>query len=459
MKPSEIATYRTDLLEYNKLVFRERKGFDMLLNQHQNAVCEALEKVVIGKIKRLIINIPPRSGKTEMAVVNFISWCMGNFPHSHFIHASYSKRLAAKNTYEARAAMQTEVFREVFLDVSLSSDATAKDEFRTTDGGIVYATGCEGTITGYGAGSMGKLFGGAIIIDDPHKASEVDKESGISRQNVIDWFQTTMESRKNSPDTPIVVIMQRLHESDLAGWLLSGGNGEHWDLLKIPAIDEDGKSFWERQFPLEMLERLEKSNPYVFAGQYMQEPSPKTGGHFEPSKIEIVDALPRNLKFIRGWDLASTIKKTSDYTSSTKLAIDKDGVTWISEVDRFKGTPDIVENTILMKAKLDKKETFISIPQDPGQAGVAQKANMSKKLNGYSFEFTPESGDKVSRSSPFAAQVNAGNVRMLKGDWNEEFLSELKMFPRGSHDDQVDSTSRAYNKALEKPVSVFDVLF
>lgn len=196
MKADEIATYRTDLLEYNKLVFRERKGFDMLLNQHQNTVCEALEKVVIGKIKRLIINIPPRSGKTEMAVVNFISWCMGNFPHAHFIHASYSKRLAAKNTYEARAVMQTEAFRCVFPNAVLSSDATAKDEFRTSEGGIVYATGCEGTITGYGAGSMGSLFGGAIIIDDPHKASEVDKDSGISRQNVIDWFQTTMESRK-----------------------------------------------------------------------------------------------------------------------------------------------------------------------------------------------------------------------------------------------------------------------
>lgn len=448
----------SSLYEFTKVMFKARKGADFMCNWHHEAICNALEKVVTGQTTRLIINIPPRGSKTEIAVVNFIAWATGLFPNSEWIHASYSKRIAANNTYNVRELMSHETYREIFPWINIRGDSSAKDEFRTSQGGVIYATGSEGSITGYGCGSMNRHeFRGCAIIDDPHKAGEAD--SDISRQNVLEWFQTTMESRKNNPDTPIIVIMQRLNESDLAGWLINGGNGEDWETLIIPAINEDGSSFWEEKFPIEMLHRLEKSSPYVFAGQYMQEPSPKTGGHFEPSKIEIVDALPKGLRFIRGWDLASTIKKTSDYTSSTKLAIDKDGVTWIAEVDRFKGTPDIVENTILMKAKLDKKETFISIPQDPGQAGVAQKANMSKKLNGYSFEFTPESGDKVSRSSPFAAQVNAGNVRMLKGDWNEEFLSELKMFPRGSHDDQVDSTSRAYNKALEKPVSVFDVLF
>lgn len=457
MNPEQIADCQSDLLAFTRTMFRARKGTNLKENWHQRAICDALEKVVLGKTKRLIINIPPRSGKTEIAVVNFIAWATGIYPDSEWIHASYSKRLATNNAYGVREVMRHEVYQEIFPWVKIRDDSSAKDEFRTNCGGVIYATGSEGSITGRGAGGMSGRFQGAIVIDDPHKPGEAN--SDIMRQNVIDWFSTTMESRKNSQETPIILIKQRLHESDLSGWLINGGNGEEWETVIIPAINEDGTSFWERQFPLEMLERLERTNPYVFAGQYLQLPSPKTGGHFEPSKIEIVDALPKGLRFIRGWDLASTIKKTSDYTSSTKLAIDKDGVTWIAEVDRFKGTPDIVENTILMKAKLDKKETFISIPQDPGQAGVAQKASMSKKLNGYNFEFTPESGDKVSRSSPFAAQVNAGNVRMLKGDWNEEFLSELKMFPRGSHDDQVDSTSRAYNKALEKPVSVFDVLF
>ena len=244
MTPSEIATYRTDLLEFSKCMFRARKHADFKDNFHQHQICSALEKVVIGKIKRLIINVPPRAGKTELAVVNFISWCMGNFPDSEFIHASYSKRLATNNTYQARAIMQHEVYGEIFGSIGLSRDSTAKDEFRTDTGGIVYATGSDGTITGYGAGKMRKTFGGAIIIDDPHKAGEAN--SDVMRQNVIDWFSTTLESRKNSPDTPIILIMQRLHENDLSGFLLNGGNGERWDHLNIPAATPDmQKSFWE----------------------------------------------------------------------------------------------------------------------------------------------------------------------------------------------------------------------
>ena len=415
----------------------------MMRAPHQDAICMALEKVVIGKTKRLIINIPPRSGKTELAVISFMAWCMGNWPHSQFIHASYSKRLATSNAYAVRSIMQHEAFSEVFSGIELSGDSKAKDEFRTEHGGLVYATGADGSITGVGAGSMGDTFGGAIIIDDPHKAGEA--LSDVMRQNVIDWFGTTMESRKNSPDTPIIVIMQRLHEQDLTGFLAGGGNGEDWEVLKIPAMQEDGQSFWPQQFPVEMLERIEANNPYVYAGQYMQEPSPKEGGDFKPDNIQLVDALPTGLDFTRGWDFAATVKKHSDYTATVKIAI-KDGIVYIANAHRFKGAPDEVERSVLQFSHTDSN-TFTSLPKDPGQAGVAQAHSMSKLLQGIRFEFTPESGDKVTRASPLAAQVNAGNVRMLKGDWNDALLNELRMFPMGAHDDLVDAASRAYNAA------------
>src|SRR5690554_1076615 len=323
MTPNEIADNRADLLTFTRTMFRARKGADMMPASHHKPICDALERVVIGKTKRLIINMPPRAGKTEIAVINFIAWCMGNWPDSEFIHASYSKRLATANTYAVRATMMHEVYREIFGHTALADDSKAKDEFRTEQGGIVYATGAEGSITGYGAGKMRATFGGAIVIDDPHKAGEAN--SAIMRQNVIDWFSTTMESRKNRPDTPIIVIKQRLHEDDLSGWLLSGGNGEKWDHIKIPAITESGDSFWPDQFPITMLERMQEANPYVFAGQYMQEPAPLGGGDFKTGNIQIVDALPSGLSFVRGWDLAGTTKKTSDYTASVKLAV-KDGI-------------------------------------------------------------------------------------------------------------------------------------
>src|SRR5690625_1528426 len=445
MTPEQIADCRSDLLAFTRTMFRARKGADMKPSWHQEAICSALEKVVLGKTSRLIINIPPRSGKTELAVVNFIAWATGIYPDSEWIHASYSKRLATNNAYGVREVMRHEVYQETFPWVKIRDDSSAKDEFRTEQGGVVYAAGSEGSITGRGAGGMSGRFQGAIVIDDPHKPGEAN--SDVMRQNVIDWFSTTMESRKNRPDTPIIVIKQRLHENDLSGWLLSGGNGEEWENIKIPAITDSGDSFWPEQFPISMLERMQEANPYVFAGQYMQNPTPIGGGDFNTGNIQIVDALPGGLRFVRGWDLAATTKKTSDYTAIVKLAVDGSGVVWIAHAHQFKGAPDEVERTIKQYAQTDKN-TKTSIPQDPGAAGVAQKMALSRILQGINFVFSPESGDKRTRASALAAQVNVGNVRMLRGDWNQTLLNALAVFPMGAHDDLVDAASRAYNDTV-----------
>lgn len=419
-------------------MFFARKGVPMVERPHLEQVCDALESVVCGEITRLIINIPPRSGKTEVGVKAFVSWAMGHFPESEFIHASYSKRLATANTYAVRAIMQHDFYQSLF-QTRIKQDSTAKDEFRTTAGGIVYATGAEGTITGYGAGTIGSGFGGGILIDDAHKAGEAD--SPVMRRNVIDWFQETMESRKNSPDTPIIVIGQRLHEEDLPGWLLAGGNGEEWNLLKVPAMNEGGESFWPDQFPVSMLSRLEKASPYNYAGQYQQEPAPKGGGFFKPHNIDIIDALPRGVNWVRGWDMAATADG-GDWTVGAKVGV-KDGVTYIADIRRQQAGPDEVERLVVSTAQMDDCKQ--SLPQDPGAAGKSVVAYMSKKLAGQRFEFTPETGSKTTRAEPIAAQINVGNVMMLRARWNEVLVHELASFPNGSHDDIVDAMSRAYN--------------
>lgn len=446
LTPEQIAHYRTDFKAYAQYMFWRVNGVHMLDARHIETISNRLERVLAGYITRLIINIAPRSGKTELIIKLFMSWCMGNFAHSQFIHASYSKRLATANTYAVRAIMTHEAYREIFPEVTLADDSKAKDEFRTAQGGIVYATGADGSITGYGAGSMDtELFSGAIMVDDPHKAGEAG--SDVMRRNVIDWFQTTMESRKNSPDTPIIIVMQRLHEEDLAGWLLNGGNGEKWDLLKIPAITETGESFFPEKFPLDMLSRLEQANPYVFAGQYMQEPAPKDGGTIKPHMIEIVDALPAGMKYVRGWDLAAT-KNAGDATAGAKLGI-HDGIVYIADLAHMRGSPDEVERLLVSTAQLDGKTTKQSLPQDPGQAGKAQAFSLSKKLAGHSFEFSPETGDKLTRASPLIAQINIGNARMLKAPWNEKLVHEFQMIPNGKHDDILDACSRAYNNLTQ----------
>lgn len=157
---------------------------------------------------------------------------------------------------------------EIFPDVKLMEDSKARDEWRTQQGGVVYATGSDGTITGYGAGKLREGFGGCILIDDPHKAGEA--ESATQRQNVIEFYKSTVESRCNSAHTPIIVIMQRLHHNDLAGWLLDGGSGDNWDLLKLSAINEHGEALWPFKHTLERLLKMQAANPYQFAGQYLQ---------------------------------------------------------------------------------------------------------------------------------------------------------------------------------------------
>lgn len=433
----------SNFYDFVQLMYFEQHKRKLLHASHHKPICDALTRVILGETKRLIINVPPRSGKTLFVSQMFPAFGMGLNPASSFILTSYSKTLASNNTYMIRELMRHEVYQSIFSDTQpiIKDDSQARDEFRTEAGGMVYGVGAGGTITGKGAGAMGDMFSGAILIDDISKPSDALSET--MRANTIEWFRGTLESRKNSPGTPIIIIAQRLHEQDLPGWLLDGGNGEEWELLKIPALQEDGQSFWPKQFPVSMLERLEKSNPYTFAGQYQQEPSPRGGGFFKPANIEIIDALPAGVRWVRGWDLAATAKG-GDWTVGAKLGV-KDGIAYIADIRREQGGPDDIQRLLVQTAKLDG---FLqSIPQDPGAAGKALVAHQSKALAGCVFKFSPETGDKVTRAEPFASQVNTGNVKMIRAQWNEALLHELASFPRGNHDDQIDALSRAYNEA------------
>ena len=446
MTPSEVADCMSDLRVFTRAMFPARRGGEFKANWHQDVICNALERVVIGRTTRLIINVPPRSGKTELAVVNFIAWCMGLFPDSEFIHASYSKRLATANTYAVRALMQTEQYQTVFPATALQDDSRAKDEFRTAQGGIVYATGADGTITGYGAGKMRDGFGGAIVIDDPHKAGEAT--SAVMRANVIDWFQTTMESRKNSRNTPIILIMQRLHEDDLSGFLLGGGNGESWDHICIPALDDDDNSYWPEQVPVADLKRQEAANPYVFAGQQMQRPAPKGGGMFPVERFQIVEHAPAPADILcsmRYWDKAGT-SGGGAYTAGVLMHKLRDGRFCVSDVRRGQLGALDRERLIKQTAEIDGRNVEIEIEQEPGSGGKESAEATIRMLAGWNVKADRPTGDKEIRAEPYAAQVQGGNVMLVRGDWNRAFMDEHEMFPNGKYKDQVDAAGAAFAK-------------
>ena len=432
-----------NLYMFTRWMFYQRRGYIWQRARHHALICDALERVFNGETKRLIINIPPRYSKTEIAVVNFIAWAMGRVPDCEFIHASYSATLAVSNSVQIRNLVQHEEYRAIFPGVELASESS--HHWKTTAGGVMYATGTGGTITGFGAGKHREGFGGALILDDLHKADEARSE--VRRQNVIDWFQNTLESRKNSPDTPIVVIMQRLHENDIAGWLLNGGNGEEWEHLCLSAITEDGKALWPEKHDIETLRNMERAAPYVFAGQYMQRPAPLDGGLFKPDCMTTVEAEPAgNIRWVRGWDLGATVG--GDPTAGIKLGRMDDGRFVIADLVYGDKAPDERDAMLKNTAVSDGTKVKISIPQDPGQAGKTQVLHLTRLLAGFNVVSSPESGDKVTRAEPFAAQVNAGNVLMVKGAWNKTLTDEMRLFPNGKHDDTIDACSRAFGELL-----------
>ena len=451
-------------------MFLQRKGFNWKRAQHHKAVCDALMRVFRGECTRLIINIPPRYSKTELAVVSFIAWALGQAPDSEFIHVSYASPLAVNNSVQVRTLVQHEAYSKVFPGCRLGSDAKA--HWTTTAGGVMYATGAGGTITGFGAGKDRPAFGGAIIIDDPHKPDEA--RSDVMRQGVIDWFQNTLESRQNAPGrTPIILIMQRLHEHDLAGWLLGdrgkdgrgppvpGGNGEVWDHICLPAITDDGQALWPEKHGIEALRRMERAAPYVFAGQYLQRPAPPQGGVFKPDQMQVIDALPAGpIEWVRGWDLAATAESARsadpDYTAGGKLGKLQDGRLVIADMVRLRAGPDERDAALKNTAARDGTRVKQSLPQDPGQAGKTQALHLTRMLAGYPVHTSPESGDKVQRAEPLASQVNVGNVLLLRGAWNDELINEMRLFPNGVHDDQVDALSRASEALMGGSTGMLD---
>ena len=450
---------RADLYFFSRWMFARRKGYQWLRGPHHKIICDALMRVFSGECKRLIINVPPRYSKSELAVINFMAWGLGQAPDAEFIHTSYSGRLAGTNAWQTRELVQSPWYREIFPAVALRQDSQARDEWRTTAGGCVYAVGSGGTITGYGAGKHRPGFGGAILIDDPHKADEA--RSVVIREGVIEWFRGTLESRKNSPDTPIVLIMQRLHERDLSGWLLNGGNGEEWDHVCLPALREDGSALWPEKHTQDDLLRMQAASPYTFAGQYQQRPAPPEGNIFRPDRLGIIDAIPVGTRFVRAWDLAATTAgpgRDPDWTAGAKIGITPDGRWVIADMARLRGGPEEVEAAMINTAKRDGGSVRIKIPQDPGQAGKAQAAYLIKQLAGFAVSAKPVTGDKITRAEPLAAQINVGNVLMLRAAWNDALIDEMRVFPNGTHDDQIDALADGFASLHVNSFGLLDMM-
>ena len=278
----------TDTLFATRYLFKQRFGRSFIVGEHHKLIAQHLDKVLTGEIKRLMILMPPRYAKTEMAVKTFIAQGLAINPASKFIHTSYSKDLALDNASEVKEILQSDYFQELFPHIKIARGEAVKHKWYTEQGGGVYTTSTAGQITGFGAGEVENeteinetieelekqtTFAGAIIIDDPIKPE--DASSATMREKVNMRFETTIRSRTNSRNTPIILIMQRLHKNDLAGYLMSI-EPDDWTVLSLPAlsVNEDGEevALWEFKHTVAELKKIQSANRFVFETQYQQNP-------------------------------------------------------------------------------------------------------------------------------------------------------------------------------------------
>lgn len=280
---------------------------------HQITIAKALTKAFRLQLttQRLMINVSPGSGKSTL-VSMWVAWSMAQFPDARFLYISYSKTLAAKHTETIRRIIQLPHYKYLF-DVEIRHDSKAKEYFQTTAGGVCAAVGSTGTVTGLDAGlpSLDR-FSGALIIDDPIKPDEA--ASDTVRASVTENYRETIQQRARGLMVPFIFIGQRLHEDDLAAYLIAEKDGYKWEQVILKSIDDAGNAMYPEVNSMEYLLNKQKYDPYVFASQYQQNPIPAGGALFKPEWFVILDEEPKVLATFITADTAETSKSYNDAT-------------------------------------------------------------------------------------------------------------------------------------------------
>ena len=418
---------------------------------HHRLIARALERVERGECQRLIINMPPRHGKSRLASQFFPAWYLGRNPRNYIITASYSKELAEDMGQAVRDLSNDPMHRAIFPGTSLRQDSKARSRFMTSERGVYFGTGIGGPTTGKGAH--------LLLIDDPIK-SRAEADSEAKRRAVKRWYASDAYTRL-MPGGAIVVIQTRWHEDDLAGWLLKEHAHEGWEVLSLPAIAEEdeprrlaGEALWPEAYPLERLERIKaalvaEEGERSWLALYQQRPRAIEGAMFKRPWFRVVEAAPAVAERVRYWDKAGT-DGGGAYTAGVLLSRTAEGLYHVEDVVRGQWSAGerevIIKQTAYADAARFGEGVSIWIEQEPGSGGKESAENTIRNLDGFDVHAERVTGDKVTRAEPFAAQAEAGNVRLVQGAWNAAFLDELTAFPLGRFKDQVDAASGAYNK-------------
>lgn len=413
---------------------------------HHKLIADKLEAVERGEIDRLMIFMPPRHGKSELASRRFPAWYLGRNPGRQIIAASYNSDLATDFGREVRNIVDSPEYGCVF-DTRLREDSRAADRWNTDGGGAYVAAGVGTAITGRGAH--------VLLIDDPLK-DRAEADSEVQRQRVWDWFTSTAYTRL-MPGGAVVVIQTRWHEDDLAGRLLEKqSDDDRWEVLELPALDKDGKALWPEWYDERALERIRKSiGPRDWSALFQQSPAPEEGDFFKADWLKPFDRFPdrETMRVYGGSDYATT-QDGGDYTVHAVVGLDPEGRMYLLDLWRKQTSTNVWIEEFCRLVKTWKPMAWA---EETGQinSGVGPFITQrQRELKAYCVrEQFPTRGDKAVRAQSMRGRMELDGLYVdHSAPWFSAFRAELLSFPAGKNDDQVDAIGLV-GQLLDKMIS------
>jgi predicted phage terminase large subunit-like protein len=454
------ALVRSDFRHFLRKSFETVSGGDIYApNWHLDAIAWQLQKIRAGDITRLIVTMPPRYLKSITISVAWVAWMLGRDPDKRFICVSYSQDLSQKHALDCRAIMESDWYKRIFPATVIGRNGGGVADFRTTKGGGRLSTSIGGTLTGRG--------GDIIIIDDPLKPD--DAMTITQRENVKTWFSNTLSSRLNDKKHgSIVLVMQRLHQDDLAGHLLEAGGWQH---LSLPAIAENAETIElgygrtrcrepgealhpERESPaqLEQLKVLMGSS--VFSAQYQQAPVPAKGNIIKRKWLKKYKQYPEKMpgdQIVQSWDTASKDGVHNDWSVCVTALIRKRTI-YVRDVYRAQlNFPDLRRMAEKLAVKFQTKALLIEDAAS-GQQLIQQLRRDQPNGVPRPIARKPE-GDKATRLVAASVRIENGDLLLPEdAPWLDLLERELLGFPNARHDDQVDALAQLLNWANTRAV-------
>lgn len=481
-----------DHLFFSSYFFKARQGIKFKINWHHKLISDTLEKVITGEIKNVVITVPPGSSKTELAVINFIARGLALNPRARFLHLSGSDSLASLNSATAREIIRSDEY-QTFWPLRIADDANAKKRWNVLvddqPAGGVYATSLGGQITGFRAGHMATGFQGAIIIDDPIKPEDAFSKTKLDAANRK--LLTTVKSRKANPDTPIILIMQRIAESDPAGFIKAGNMEGQWSFVKIPAlidstylkslkpsykdmIEESEKdvkgrfSYWPYKEPIDQLLSMERGDGispdgarisrFVFSSQYNQEPTTLGGNMIKGEYFYRYEVVPK-IKYRKIYaDTAQKTKERNDFSVFGEFGLGDDGKLYLLDLIRGKWeAPELQRRAIAFwnKAKgrdVTKFGQLREMPVEDKSSGTGLIQSLKMPPHNIPVKGIERDKDKLTRVMDVLPYIEVCLVAIPEAaPFTNDFVAECESFsPDDSHDfdDQVDVLTDAVNDML-----------